>query len=120
MPYDAQAVMFSLQGGTPIAEGNARPGVIGVASRDSDGASTVSVGGPTSTAITAYCAAYSRPGGAANLSHKIFTTSGWYVSLTNAYLVAIGPSTRVLRLEFTNYGGSNYTLWCKGEIQVMA
>jgi len=119
VPYAAKAVLFSLQGGLSIAEGGAKPGVIGVATRTYSGATCASLGGQTATVLTAYCAIYSGPGGALNLSHKIFTVAGRYVSLSLAYLPATGPSTRVLRLEFTNYGASNYTLWCKGEIQVL-
>lgn len=118
LPDKAHAAMFSLYGPKIIAEGTAKPGVCGVANEDYNGATVVSMGGWTDKITTAYNAVYSRPGGAINLSHKIFTSAGQYISLTLAYVVTT-PSGKVLRLEFTNYGAAIYTLWCKGEVQVL-
>lgn len=118
MDFDAVAVEFSFTSNNVIAEGGAKAGLYGVATRNQLHTSCISLGGFTTASITAYAAIYSKVASALNLSHKIWTTSGQYISLTNAYLAQTGPSTRVFRTEWTNYGASYYTLWCKGYVQV--
>jgi hypothetical protein len=119
VPFDAQVVKFSLRSNRTIAEGSAKAGVHGIATRSSLEATTFSLGGETSAAISAYNAAYSKKAAALNLSHKIFSSSGSNIALTDAYLTLIDASTRVLRLVWTNYGASSYTLNCWGEVQVI-
>lgn len=119
VPLDAQVVKFSFRSNRTIAEGSAKAGVHGVATRSSLEATTFSLGGPTSAAITAYNACYSKKAAALNLSHKIFSAAGDYIALTDAYLTLVDASTRVLRTRWTNYGASNYTLNCWGEVQVI-
>jgi len=119
VPFEANVVMFSLRGIKTVAEGGAKSGVIGIATRSQLEASTVSVGGHGSITSGAYNAHYSKKAAAQNLSHKVFDSAGNYISLTNAYLYATGASTRVLRLVWTNYGASYKTLNCWGEVQVL-
>jgi len=120
VPFDAQAVIFSLRSSKSVEEGDARAGVTGLASRNQFYTSTASLGGNGDLGSAAYNAIYSKAAGALNLSHKVFNTeAGYYVSLTDAWLVATGPATRVLRTYWTNYGGSIYTLSCYGEVGVL-
>lgn len=120
IPDDAQAVHFNLRSPRAIDLGGARAGVTGIATTlQFLEASTISLGGFSSVAITAYNACYTKVAGALNLSHKIFAASGANtVSLTDAYIRTVGPN-RVLSLDFTNYGGGNETLNIWGELQVL-
>lgn len=120
VPYDTQVVQVALRSNRTIAEGSGKAGVIVIANRSQLQATSFSLGGETSTTITAYNACYSKVASALNLSHRIFSSSGNYIALTNAYLYeTVAGVTRVLRLEFTNYGASNYTLNCWGEVQII-
>ena len=119
VPYAANVVLFSLRGIKTVAEGGGKSGVIGIASRSSLEASTVSVGGHGTISSKAYNASYSKKAAAMNLSHKCFSSLGTGIALTGAYLAATGASSRVLRLTWTNYGAATRTLNCWGEIQVI-
>jgi len=114
VPFDTQAVIFSLRSPHVTEGAGGCAGVTGIADRNSLNTSTVSIGGHGTLVSASYNAIYSRAGAALNLSHKVFDST-LSVSLTNACLVATGPSTRVLRLEFTNYSASNQTLSVYGE-----
>lgn len=119
VPYEANVVLFSLRSNHTCGEGSSKSGVIGIATRSQFEASTVSLGGHGTISSGAYNASYSKKASALNLSHKIFSSAGDDIALTDAYLYATGPSTRVLRLVFTNYGASLLTLNCWAEIQVI-
>jgi hypothetical protein len=119
VPLNAQVVKFSFRSNRTIAEGSAKAGVHGIATRSSLETTTFSLGGNSSTSITAYNAAYSKRAAAINLSHKIFSSTGDYIALTDAYLTLISASVRVFRTVWTNYGASNYTLNCWGQVQVI-
>lgn len=118
VPYDAVAALFQLRSNRTVELG-AKAGVVGIATRSQLEASTMSVGGDVSITITAYAAIYSKVASAMNLSHKVFSSAGDDIALTDAYLVTTGPSTRVLRLVWTNYGASTKTLNCWGEVGIL-
>jgi len=119
VPFDAVAVMFNLRSLHSTDQGGGKAGVTGVAGRSSLDAATVSLGGHGTLASTSYNAAYSKAGGALYLSHKVFDASGNLVlALRDAYLTLTGPSTRVLRTEWTNFGSGYETLNCWGEFMV--
>ena len=103
MPFDAQVVSFSLRSNKTVEMAGAKAGVTGIATRSPIEATTASLGGHGSLGSTSYNAIYSKVGSALNLSHKVFSAAGDYIALTNAYLTLTGPSTRVLRTEWTNY-----------------
>lgn len=119
VPLNARVVAFALRSNWTCAEGSGKAGVNGIATRSSLEAATVSMGGHGTIGISAYNAIYSKKAAALNLSHKVFDASGNNtVCLTDAYLVLTSPTTRVLRLTWTNYGASIETLHCYAEIQV--
>lgn len=120
VPYNAQVVAFSFRGAKATGPGGTgRAGVAGVATRSSIEASALSFANWSQHPIHQIPAFYAKPAAALNLSHKVFTASGEFVSLSDIALVATGPSTRVLRTYWTNYGFSYYTLNAWGEIAVI-
>ena len=120
MPLNAEVVLFSFRAAKITGPGsNGRAGCTGIATRSSIEASSVSFANWATHPIHQLQAFYSKPAAALNLSHKVFTSSGNYVALTEAYLTLTGPSTRVLRTLWTNYGFSYYTLNAWGEIAVI-
>jgi hypothetical protein len=120
VPFDTQAVMFHLRSSYIVELDDAAAGVVGIATRNQFHTSTMSVGGDATITRTAYAAVYSKVASALNLSHKIFSNSGDDIALTEAHLVQTGPSTRVLRLTFTNYGASLKQLHCWGQVGLLA
>jgi len=119
VPLDALVVVFSMRSILTTAEGGGKGGLNGIATRSSIEATTLStsttlIGWATGT----YAAVYSKPAGALNLSHKMFSSLGDDISLTDAYLTLLTPFSRVLRLQFTNYAAANRTLNCWIEAQV--
>lgn len=118
MPSGANVVKFSLRSNRTVAEGYGKAGVHGIANRDQFDTTTFSLGGDTSIAITSYNACYTKVASHINLSHKVFSSVGDDIALSDAYLVA-NQWTVVLRLVFTNYGASTKTLNCWGEVQVI-
>lgn len=118
VPYDTEAVIFSLRSSHVTEQAGGCAGVTGIADRNSLNTSSVSIGGHGTLSSASYNAIYSKAGAALNLSHKIFDTT-LVVALTNAYLIATGPSTRVFRMEFTNYGASSQTLDLYGEVGLL-
>jgi hypothetical protein len=117
IPDEAGVVMFSFRSIRTVAEGSGKAGVTGLAMGFSTYTTTMSIGGDSSITRTAYNAVYSKPSGALNLSHKIFSSTGLGISLTEAYLT--GTSPRYLRTEWTNYTAGNLTLNCWGEVAVI-
>ena len=118
VPLDALAVVFSMRSIIVTAEGGAKGGLNGVATRSSTEATTISMSAGWTVPWSPYIAVYSKPAGAMNLSHKMFSSLGDDISLTDAYLTLLNPTTRVLRTQWTNYSAGNRTLNCWVEIQV--
>jgi hypothetical protein len=119
VPYEANVVMFSFRGIKTVAEGGGKSGIIGIATRSSLEASTVSLGGHGTISSGAYNASYSKKAAALYLSHKCFDSTGGNLALTDASLVATSGSTRVLRTTWTNFAASYKTLNVWGEVQVI-
>lgn len=120
VPYAAQAVLFNLRSRRVVADGSGMAGVTGVASRISTRTSTASLGGHSSLGgYGSYNCIYSKAGGSLQLSHKVFSSGGADIALTDAWLEATGPATRVLRTWWTNYSAGNLTLNCWGQIGVL-
>lgn len=78
-----------------------------------------SQGGPSGWQSGGYFGCFAKPAASLDLSHKVYTPSGPYIALTDAYLAQTGPSTRVLRMSWTNYGATYYTLHAVGEVQIL-
>jgi hypothetical protein len=120
VPVDARVVMFSLRSNRTITpEGGGKAGVLGIATRSQSEASTASLGGHSIFTEASYNAIFTKVAGAMVLSHKVFSSTGIDVALTDAYLVLTAPDTRVLRTTWTNYGAAVATLNCWGEVQVI-
>lgn len=119
VPLNARVAKFSFRSNRSIAEGGGKAGVHGIATRSILETTTFSLGGNTSLTITAYNACYSKKASAMNLSHKVFSSGGNYICLTDAYLTLISGTERVLRTTWTNYGAAIYTLNCWGEVQIV-
>lgn len=75
--------------------------------------------GPVGWQSGAYISCFAKPAASLDLSHRIYTASGPYVALTDAYLAQTGATTRVLRMSFTNYGAAYYTLHAVGEVEIL-
>jgi hypothetical protein len=119
VPLNARVVKFSFRSIRTSGEGGGKSGVTGIATRSSLEATVFSLGGHGSVALTSYNACYSKKASALNLSHKVFSSAGDDIVLTEAYLTLISGSQRVLRTTWTNYGASIKTLNCWGEVQVI-
>jgi len=119
IPFNASILMFSFRGPKVVETSQARAGVTGIATRSSIQTSAASIGGWTSITTANKVAFYSKPGGALNLSHKVFTIAGNYISLSDAWIHQTGPSTRVFRTQWTNYGFSYHTIDVRGEVAVI-
>ncbi len=119
LPWAADVVLFDLRSVRTVGEGSLKAGVTGITGRSQYfDATCASIGGRGTTAATAYGAIYSKAASALNLSHKVFSSSGADVSLTDAWITTSGPNT-VLRLEFTNYSAGNRTLNVWGTVEVL-
>jgi hypothetical protein len=98
----------------------AKAGVTGIATRSQFEAATCSLGGHGTLASTSYNAMYSKKASAMYLSHKVFSSTGDGIALTEAYLYeTVSGTTRVLRTIWTNISASNKTLNCYGELAVL-
>lgn len=120
--FNAQAVMFTFRSNRTVELASAKAGVIGIANRNSLHTATFSAGGDVTVGAigqTAYGAIYAKAGATLYLSHKIFSSGGSDIALTDCYLVATGPSTRVLRTTWTNFSAGNRTLNCWGQVGVL-
>lgn len=119
IPFDTLAVIFSLRSPHLGEAAGGMSGVTGIATRNSLDAATASLGGEGNLTSTSYSAMYAKAAAALNLSHKIFDSAGADISLTDIYLIATGPSTRVLRTQWTNYSAGNRTLSCYAELGLL-
>jgi hypothetical protein len=119
VPLEASVVLFSFRSMHDVEMGSAKAGVTGVATRSQLQASSVSIGGDgtltTASKVTFYC----KPAAALNLSDKIFSAAGDFITLSDAYLYLTSPTTRVLRTQWTNYGASYLTLNARGHVAVI-
>jgi len=120
LPFDAQAVIFNLRSNRTVAEASGKAGVTGVASRLITKTSCASLGGHMDlSGYGSYNCIYSKPGGSTQLSHKVFASDGTDIALTDAWINLTGPTTRVLRTYWTNYGASYKTLDVTAQIAVL-
>lgn len=119
VPLDALVVLFSIRSAHLTEQAGGMAGVTGIATRSSLEASTASLGGHGVLASGAYNAIYAKASAALNLSHKVFSSAGADISLSDAYLTLTGPTTRVLRLLWTNYSAGYRTLNAWAEIGVL-
>ena len=117
--FNAVAVLFTFRSNCTVDLSGGKAGVTGIATRSSLDASTFSAGGDSGIGKTAYGAIYTKVGAALDLSHKIFDSAGADIALTDIYLTATGPSTRVLRTTWTNFSAGNRTLNVWGEIGIL-
>lgn len=120
IPYDTIAVVFSIRSNRTIELANGKSGVTGIATRSSLDAATAGLGGHALITTTAYAHTYTKASAALYLSAKIFDSTGADIALTDAYLAATGPSTRVFRTTWTNFGASYKTLNAWAELLVLA
>jgi len=120
VPFDAKVAMLILRSNWQTNDFGGKGGGHWIATRTAYlDASGFSHGGPTFWQSGGYFGFNTKPGTSLELSARIFTSSGAYISLTDAYLAQTGPSSRVLRMSFTNYGASYYTLYAVGEVQIL-
>jgi len=121
VPFAAQAVVFHFASVRYLTDGNGKAGVTGIANTQQFlAAAAVSIGGKaTFMGYGSYSAVYTKASGALQLSDKTFDSTGDFIALTDAWLVATGPSTKVLRTQWTNYGSGNKTLNAYGEVGVL-
>lgn len=120
VPFDTNYAGVSLVSGWQSNDvGGKRGGRWLVTRNQWQDATGMSWGGSTAWRNSCYVGMFSRVAGSLEVSHRIWTLSGLYISLTDAVITQTGPSSRVLQLEFTNYGASSYTLTVYGEIMVM-
>ena len=80
-------------------------------------ATSFSQGGPSSWQSGGYFGVFAKPAASLDLSQRIFDSTG-KIALTDAYITTTGPSTKVLRTTWTNYGASYLTLSAIGEVHV--
>ena len=116
VPLDTVAAIVSLRSAHLTEQAGGMAGVIVVATRSSLDASSFSLGGHGILVSGAYNAIYTKAAAALNLSHKVWSTGGADIALTEAYLTLTGPTTRVLRLTWTNYSAGLRTLDARGEV----
>jgi len=120
VPFDANIATIDLVSGWQANDVGGQRGGHWTATRTAWLEATgISFGGPTNWRNGSYVGVFSKVANALDISHRIWTTSGQYVALTDAYLYQTGPSTRVCRMVFTNYGGSYYTLTAYGQIGII-
>jgi len=123
LPFDAQAVLFNLRSRRVVADGSGMAGVTGVAKRASaysGKTTTASLGGHSAlSSYGSYNCIYSKAASSLHLSHKVFDSAGDFIVLTDAWIETTSPTTRVLRTWWTNFGSTNKTLNCWGQIAVL-
>jgi hypothetical protein len=120
VPEDVVGAIVSLRSARTVEMAGGNAGVVVIVTRSSIEASSFSLGGNATLASAAYNAIYTKAASALNLSHKVFSSGGADISLTEAYLTLTGPSTRVLRLTWTNYSAGNRTLDARGEVVLLS
>jgi hypothetical protein len=120
VPFVTQAIVFSLRSNLTIELASGKSGVVGLATRSQFDAATAGLGGVATVTSTAYAHTYAKAASALYLSAKIFASTGADIALTDAYLVAPGPSTRVFRTVWTNFAAAYRTLNACGELLVLA
>jgi len=120
VPYETKAAVVSLRSPhvTEMAGGVA--GAVLIVTRLSTEATGMSLGGHGVLATGSYNAIYSKAASAINLTHKVFSSAGGHISLTDILLYATGASTRVLRMWWTNYDPAIKTLDVIGEAALYA
>jgi len=120
VPFDTKVAILALRSAWQTSDVGGAGGGCWIVTRTAYlDASGYTHGGPSSWQSGGYFGFNAKPGTSLDLSARIFTSSGQYVALTDAYLAQTGPSARVLRMSFTNYGSSYYTLHAVGEVQLL-
>ena len=111
VPYDATFVQVDLISGWQSNDYGGNRGASYLVNRTAWlDATGMSLGGPTNWRTGSYVGFFSKVASNLEISHRIWTTSGQYVSLIDLYLATTGPTTRVLRMVFQNYGAAYYPL----------
>lgn len=118
VPFDTIAAVISLRSVHRTELSGGMAGAIVVVTRSMLEASSFSLGGHGTLTSAAYNAIYSKASSALNLSHKVFASTGMDIALTEAYLTLTGPTTRILRLTWTNYSAGLRTLDARGEVEL--
>jgi len=119
IPFDTQVVRLSLRSAWQTDDVGGMGGVHVIAGRTAYlQASSFSQGGPSNWRSGGYFGVFAKPASSLDLSHRIFDSSG-KIALTDVYIAQTGPSTRVLRTSWTNYGASYLTLSAYGEVHIM-
>jgi len=116
VPTNAKVVQFLFQGPKVVAPQSGKAGAGAIAYDAGYRATGQGIGAWTSMATTNYTSIWSLMV-SSFIGYKVFTASGEYVGLSNAYLLTSGG--RWLRTEWTNIGASNYTLTAKGIVAVL-
>jgi hypothetical protein len=120
VPLNTKYVSLELVSGLQSNDAGGKRGGRWIATRTAWLEATgMSFGGPTNWRSGSYVGAFTKITGGTDVSHRIWTTSGSYIALSDVYLPLTSPTTRVLRMVFTNYGSSNYILTVYGEIEVL-
>ena len=120
VPFDANVAVLTLRANWPTNDQGGHGGGTWRVTRTAYlEASGFSHWGPSSWQNGGYFGFFCKPANSIDLSHKVFTASGAYVALRDAYLAQTGPSTRVLRMSWFNYGSSYYTLYAVGEVEIL-
>lgn len=120
VPLETVAAVLHLRSAHLTEQSGGMAGVVVVATRSSLDASSFSLGGHGILTSGAYNAIYTKAAAALNLSHKVFSTGGADIALTECYLTLTGPSARVLRTTWTNYSAGLRTLDARGEVVLFA
>lgn len=122
LPFDAAAVLFNFVS-AHVIWGTGKAGVTGVAKRNSAYATDTTVaslgGDQIFGGYGTYNCIYSKVSGALQLSHKIFSSGGADIALTDAWIETTSSTTRVLRTWWTNFAAANRTLNVWGEVAVL-
>lgn len=116
-PFDTNVLMFDFRTNKPLMLGGAYAGLTGIATSTSIDAVCFSHSGVF--AGNSYNAIYAKRGGAVNLSHKMFSSTGIEICLTEAHLYLVDASTKVFRTVWTNYGSGYSTLNVWGQVHII-
>ena len=117
VPLNANVVTFNFRSIKIVEEGGAKAGVTGIANRNILQPATFSHDGVQAEEHRG--AFYAKTGGALNLSHKVFSSLGDDIALSDMYMLLTSSTTRVLRTYWTNYGVAQRTLSVTGQVQVI-
>lgn len=118
IPDEANVAKVFMRSNKTIQNGGAKAGAIILASDTQFAATGFTWGGYTTIGITAINMVYSKAASAANLTDKIFSSTGADIAVTQAFITG-SPGSRVLRIEFTNYAFSSRLLNAWVEVAII-